>query len=358
MDQKPTVTFVTRKWPPAMGGMETYSKELSARLAQKFDVRLMALPGKSNGSSPSLLRLAVFGLQTTARLLFSRRPTDVVHVADMASWPLAFAARLRRSSTIRVLSAHGTDVTFPLRGGITGRLYGAYLRVGVFILGDVRVIANSQATAQVAARYGFRDVHVVPLAAEVSLENAPNHHTTKILFAGRLIKLKGASWFVRSVLPHLPNDITLEVAGTVWDDDERQALNVPRVNFLGKLDQAVLWRAQAEALCFVVPNVPVPSGQLEGFGLVAVEASAAGAVVLAARHGGLSDAVIDGRTGFLLPPEDADAWVARIMDVASWTPDARAAFVAGSVDATRAHFSWSRMVDQTAQHYGAAVNAD
>lgn len=359
MERRPKITFITLKWPPAMGGMETYSKELSTRLAKKFDVRLIALAGKTDGSTPSVLQLAGFGLLTAFQLLFSRSPADVVHVADMASWPLAFVARLRQSSTVRVISAHGTDVTYPLRGGVVGGIYGAYLRLGAMVLGDVRVIANSQATACVASRYGFRDVFVVPLAADVVLcENVTSIRERKLLFSGRLIKLKGASWFVRSVLSRLPEDMTLDVAGTIWDEEERQALNMPRVNYLGKLDQAALWRAQAEALCVVLPNIPLPSGQFEGFGLVAVEASAAGGVVLAARHGGLIDAVIDGKTGFLLPPEDADAWIARILEVADWTSNMRTAFVAGSVAATNKHFSWSRVVNETTRHYGLAVHAD
>lgn len=56
----------------------------------------------------------------------------------------------------------------------------------------------------------------------------------------------------------------------------------------------------------------VPSRWDEPFGLVAVEAALAGRPVVAARIGGLSEVVLDGRTGLLVPPNDPDALAASI----------------------------------------------
>ena len=62
---------------------------------------------------------------------------------------------------------------------------------------------------------------------------------------------------------------------------------------------------------FVQPNIRV-ADDMEGFGLVTVEAAMRGTPVVAAALEGIVDAVLDGLTGVLLPPEDADAWVARL----------------------------------------------
>jgi glycosyltransferase involved in cell wall biosynthesis len=62
---------------------------------------------------------------------------------------------------------------------------------------------------------------------------------------------------------------------------------------------------------FVQPNIPVP-GDMEGFGLVTIEAAMRGTPVVAADLEGIKDAVVDGHTGILLAPQDGQAWVDRL----------------------------------------------
>ncbi|MEM9268617.1 MAG: glycosyltransferase, partial [Pseudomonadota bacterium] len=151
--------------------------------------------------------------------------------------------------------------------------------------------------------------------------------------------------------PHVPDGIPLHVAGTVWDEQERAALDSPRVTYLGKLDQDELWRRQRDALCVIVPNIEEDVGQFEGFGLVAVEAAAAGGVVLAARHGGIVEAVQDQATGFLLTPGDAQAWADKISEVAGWSAATRTGFIASAQQICASHYSWARVARDTAAHY-------
>jgi phosphatidylinositol alpha-1,6-mannosyltransferase len=105
---------------------------------------------------------------------------------------------------------------------------------------------------------------------------------------------------------------------------------------------------RAGARAQIMPNVPSPDGtDVEGFGIAAVEAAAAGAPVLAADLEGLSDAVKDGETGFLLLPADADAWTAKIMDVIAWDEDRRQTFAATARNCVMRHYSWRRVAEQT-----------
>ncbi len=71
-----------------------------------------------------------------------------------------------------------------------------------------------------------------------------------------------------------------------------------------------------QADVFVFPT------QAEAFGIAAVEAIACGVPVIATASGGLTDIVIDGTTGFLVPPNDPDAVAARIRHLIE-QPDAR-----------------------------------
>jgi len=58
---------------------------------------------------------------------------------------------------------------------------------------------------------------------------------------------------------------------------------------------------------FVMPNIRV-EGDEEGFGLVALESSMRGTYVLASGIEGITDAIIDGQNGSLLPSGDSQAW--------------------------------------------------
>jgi glycosyltransferase involved in cell wall biosynthesis len=346
------IRFVTRKWPPAIGGMETYSLKLSQALVQHAPVELIALPGRPDGSPPSVAALVAFGIRAAWKLVTTRDPRGAVHVADMASWPLALAARMRSRRWRLALSAHGTDVSYPLRGGVKGSLYGAYLRLGARWLRPSVVIANSSATAECVQSYGFRRVAVVPLATDMRTLGPGGSPDSFVLFAGRLVERKGCAWFIHNVLPRLPDRVSLKVAGTIWSESEGKALGEPRVDYIGPQDAEAMARLYAGALCVVVPNLELPNGEFEGFGLVATEASACGGIPLAAACGGLREAVIDGVTGFLLPPGEADAWAGKIADIAEWPPEVRQAFIKRSVAEAANLYSWTRVAEETYRAYG------
>jgi glycosyltransferase involved in cell wall biosynthesis len=289
---------------------------------------------------PSVGSLLGFPFTILRRWLARKARPTVLHIGDMALWPVGLLAR---GETRVVLSAHGTDVAYHRRGGLKGGLYGAYLRLGARLLKNATVIANSHATREVAAETGWRKCEVVPLATDLIGPAPDGTHNGRILFAGRLVERKGCGWFVRSVLPQLPDGVGLDIAGTVWTEAERAALADPRVRFLGALAGDELARAYREALCVIVPNIPVANGEYEGFGLVAPEAAAVGGVVLASRCDGLVDAVIDTTTGYLVEPANARAWRGAIAEVLGWTGERRRAFLTRSVAEAQRAFSWQRV---------------
>jgi glycosyltransferase involved in cell wall biosynthesis len=92
----------------------------------------------------------------------------------------------------------------------------------------------------------------------------------------------------------------IAVVGTGPDEARLRALHGDGVRFLGRVDDASLARLYARAAALVVPNV-------EEFGIAAVEAQAAGRPVVAPAAGGTAETVVDGATGVLVPPGDADA---------------------------------------------------
>ncbi|HUG62489.1 MAG TPA: glycosyltransferase [Methylomirabilota bacterium] len=55
--------------------------------------------------------------------------------------------------------------------------------------------------------------------------------------------------------------------------------------------------------------------------------AANGSLLVASGIEGIVDAVVDGKTGFLLPEGDAETWAAKIRELLAWSPAQRSAFV-------------------------------
>lgn len=346
-----SICFVTRKWAPAIGGMETYSHRLSEELSKYADVDVVALPGRENGSPPSALRLALFPFTFLNRWFRQKVTPDILHIGDMSLWPLGLLAVLSRDRPAIVLSAHGTDVSYHRRGGFRGSLYGGYLKLGSILLSGAGVIANSRATQEAAEESGWTVSRVVPLATDLQGRGYYHRNNGRLLFVGRLIPLKGFSWFAREVLPKLPDTLLLDVAGTIWNEEEGKALEHPRVNYLGALSQTQLCKAYSQALCVVMPNIKLPTGEYEGFGLVGPEAAVCGGVVIASRCDGLMDSVIDGETGILVEPGDAEAWAMVIRAVSEWCDAERKNFIVRAISTARKDFAWDRVASETCAVY-------
>lgn len=345
------ILFVTRKFPPSVGGMETYSIELYRALQDiGCDVELRK-PGADMLGRPSLFQMARFFASASWFLLRRARGFDVILLGDFALASLAPIARLASRGKARVVvSLHGNDLYFMRKRNAHARLYRLLARGVVASRAIDAAIANSTAIANEAARNGIEPVTVVPLAtvlppaAVMAAERGP-----LLVFTSRLIRYKGLSWFIREVWPHVDQRFELIVAGQVWDEAEHACLiGQPRVTYLGPVPYAALPALRARAVASIMPNVPpTDSEQDEGFGLVALEAPAVGTPTVASRCGGIPDAVAEGITGFLLPPLDATAWIETLNDLAQWTDARREAF---SLEARRhieEHYNWHLVARRT-----------
>ena len=344
MNEASSILLVTRKWAPAMGGMETWSINVAKALGEKVDTPVIALPGRSDGMPPSAIALMLFPINVISQYLrMDHKPSSIL-LGDMAIWPIGILLRLCGFGGVLLIAAHGTDTSYHRRGGVKGSLYGCYQRLGSRLMRKTKVFANSHATADVLKETGWIASKVIPLATKIPVKHSAKSDVRdgiKLLFAGRLIKLKGCGWFVENVLKLLPTSTEIKIAGTGWDAAEAWIIEHPQVQYLGLLNRQNLDLEYAAADCVIIPNVETPQGEFEGFGLVALEAAAAGGLVLAADHGGLRDAVINGLTGFHLPSEDAAAWAQKIIDIRDWDSARRRDFIAKSRETIAAQFNWN-----------------
>lgn len=346
------ILFITRKFPPSLGGMEVYSHQMHAALGALPGVKLdLVKPGPGYNGRPSLLQMARFFLRATAVLLLRARRYDAVLLGDFAIAALAIPVRLASFGRTRsVVALHGNDLYFMRGRGFLASLYRVLGRMVVASGTIDAAVANSTAIRDEALRRGLRaPVTVVPLGTDLPAQVCVPVREPVVLFAGRLIRYKGLSWFVQDVWPHVDPRLVLHVAGPIWDDDEFACLQgQPRIHYLGTLAPDALPAVRASAIACVMPNLPPePHEQDEGFGLAALEGPAVGTPTLASRCGGLADAVVDGVTGFLLPPCDAAAWIACIDAVANWDDARRDAFASRARCQVAEHFTWTLTAERT-----------
>lgn len=343
--------FITRKWPPAIGGMETYSREFAQAAEILLKLDKIMLPGEPDGQPPNALAVIWFGITTGFKILISGPKYDFTHGGDLALWPLLWLASLRGGYGRMSIAVHGTDIAYAFRKGCRAGLYRLYLKLGVILLGNIHCIANSRATAALVKNAGFHNVNIVPLTTrpgpEGPMEPVPVDPDC-ILFVGRLVQRKGCAWFIHNVLHNLPEGMILKVAAPVGEMEEMAALANPRVEYLGPVQGGELAKLRHRALAVITPNIDLGPPSFEGFGMTALEAVMDGGVSLAADLFGLADALQVGETGFLLPAGNAEMWQAKIREIRLWPNKKRQEFIS-SAQARVMSRNWVNVVCETFQ---------
>jgi glycosyltransferase involved in cell wall biosynthesis len=175
-----------------------------------------------------------------------------------------------------------------------------------------------------------------------------------IVTVARVTRRKGhpVTLMALSMLPPaLRKKITWLVIGPDGEDDYVQRLRrlVAKVDcdirFLGKMADEQIRDVYGAADFFCLTGVPDdPSGRVEGFGLVYLEAAACGLPSVATAIGGVGDAVLADETGLLVPPSLGD--VARAIARLAEDTDLRSILAAGASAHARA-LSWERCAADT-----------
>ena len=182
------------------------------------------------------------------------------------------------------------------------------------------VIAISESVRGRLEASGIPVVSIVPGAIPVREHRPPLSGPPMALFAGRLVREKGADVLVRAfatVLRAIP-DARLVLVGS---GPERPALErlLAELHLTRSVDfHAHVSRAEVERIADTAWVQAVPSTWEEPFGLVAAEAMMRGTAVIASRAGGLAEIVSDPSAGVLVPPGDhaalADALLSHLTD--------------------------------------------
>jgi glycosyltransferase involved in cell wall biosynthesis len=373
------ILFVSHKYPPAVGGMEKQSYELINGMSRLAKVHSLVYCGKE-----SRIRFFISLEKRISQILIRFPAIRIIHFNDA----LIASVCLRHKSychLYRTVTVHGLDIVFP------SRIYQKHI-LPAFNRFDL-IIAVSQATAKACIERGIRQEKVVVIPNGVDhnlLKTQPSTDfsdtcketygidlkgKTVFLALGRPVKRKGLSWFLAHVVPLLTGNFIFLIVGPYhqsrpvmdWlfsclpdktqqllalflgypNDENRIRALLCQSGFenkavhLGKLrfDDLIQMLASVDAL--VMPNIRV-EGDMEGFGLVGLEASLSGAWVFASAIDGIPDAIHPDHNGTLLPPKNEKVWAGILNDYIA-APNHTQVLREKSGTYTAAHFSWDKM---------------
>lgn len=355
------VCLLTPEFLPTWGGIGTYVYNLARGLRDRAEVHVLAgaAPPRSddgdldgieihaaNPRRPSPDGASPFRFQAS---VFRRLPRlarthgfDIVHANH--AYMSDLLVRMRRGSAAKVVTVHTTletQVGGTLQAGSrTPRqsVEGTLTRWRFFLQAVERHYLRKTPTMIFVSRwvrdrtvrcYGVapRVSAIVPNAIDLDrFSAAPARDLARsdrptLLFAGRLLALKGIETLLRA-MTRLDPRVRLVLAGPgnqgPWRALARGlGLSDDRCEFVGRVPYAAMPDLYRQADALVLPSFT------ESYPMVALEAMASGTPLIAANAGGLAEIVRDGETGWLFPPGDVDALVARIYGVLSDPSGAR-----------------------------------
>lgn len=170
---------------------------------------------------------------------------------------------------------------------------------------------------------------------------------TILLYVGRISSEKQID-HLKPILERVPGTrLALVGDGPARADLERHFESTP-AKFMGYLQGQALSEAYASADIFVFPSA------LETFGLVVVEAMAAGLPVVASRVGGVREVVQEGRTGYTFEVGDIDAMISGVLQIAASRE--RIAQMGRAARAFAETQTWPAMMDEVIAIYDALLD--
>jgi len=265
--------------------------------------------------------LGSLGMRGTLVSALERSGASLVH-AHFGTSAVQALPVARRAGLPLVATFHGYDVTSPPGVGFgLGREYRSRLRE-VFDYAS-RLVAVSEFIAERLVALGAPEDRVVVrhIGIDLSASRGPLPELASrsgVCFVGRLVRKKGVDHLIEA-FARLPEELRsgtrLRIAG---DGPERANLERlaaergVRAEFLGHSSPERVRELFRESEVLAAPSLTAPNGDAEGFGMVFLEAAALGTPSVAYAHGGVREAVVDGRTGLLAPEGDVAALTANL----------------------------------------------
>lgn len=368
----PRILLVSELFPPAVGGSAALLANIYGRL-DGFPVTVMSDPARSGGSGTPIAQSSRTWTSINGRLRGLRSPAEIEQV-----WRIARAIRQnwRADANVVVHAARplpeGLPALVAKSMGVTGPRYACWVhgedlavamtsREHKFLAGIVcrnasMMLCSNGFAARLVASLGVPEDRIRVVHPGVDIERfhpavdgeAERKHLKGhpiLLTVGRLQRRKGHDTTIRAValLKNKFPRILYVIAG-IGEEQARLAqltkdLAVqPHVVFAGPVGEERLPHLYAACDLFVMPTRQ-DGRDVEGFGIVYLEAAATGRATIGGNNGGVPEAVEDGTTGLLVSGEDP-AELADKLDLLLSDNEQRLRMGAAGRDRVCERFTW------------------
>lgn len=368
------ILYVSHTHPPEgaildnEGGMQRVSLQLINELRRKNSVEVFI--ETINVTDKVGLNTFLFLLKQSVSLPGKAKKlnADVILFSSMVTASLAYFINNRIDIPMVTIN-HGRDVTLPV---------GIYQWFIPKVFGCLDgVISVSKATREECIKRGMKPERGVALPNGFDLnklENFPDKNISRnklekefgiplngrfaLLTVGRQVKRKGHEWFVRNVLPKLQSKVVYIVVGDgpEFENVQRAVEETGQQNevfLLGRQPDEILKQAYAASDLFVMPNIPV-KGDMEGFGIVLLEANMARTPAVAADLEGIKDVITDGRNGYRIPHLKPELFAQKVDQLLG---NGLPKFAEKTRDYVKKQFSWQTVACQYLNYIEEVIDA-
>ncbi len=338
-----------------LGGAERYAWELARTMAARVDTTLLSFGLRDREEHVGPLRVRVlanswkvrgsqfnpFSLGVVPELLRA----DVVHCHQQHVLVSSVSALLCRLTGRKVFSTDlgggGWDISSYVS---TDRWYHGHLHISEF---SKRIFGHANLARARVIFSGVDTDKFSPLPAVA--------RTGGVLFVGRLLPHKGVDRVLEALPPDLPMDIVGRPYAPVYVKLLHQLASGKQVTFHHDFDDARLLDIYRRARCIVLPslykdrygnetNIPELMGQslLEGM--------SCGVPAICTDVAAMPESVVNGVTGFVVPPGDVDAMRRALVELCRNDARATAMGAAGRKRMVE-HFGWPAVVQRCLEAY-------
>lgn len=369
------ILYISHTHPPKgeildnVGGMQRVSQQLVRELKRKDSVEVSTEAISASGDGRIVMKTIRFLIRLVFQLPYRVREceADVVLFSSMVTASLAYFVSNRVSVPLVTIN-HGRDVTLPVK------IYQWFVPK-IFNNLD-GVISVSRATREECIKRGMDPQKGVALPNGFdfqTLNNFPDKVKSRnrlqknfriplrnnfmLLTVGRKVERKGHEWFIREVLPKIDEQVVYVTIGDGPEFDNiktaaDESSKSDRIFLLGRQPDEVLKQAYAAADLFIMPNVPV-EGDMEGFGIVLLEANTARTPAVAADLEGIKDVIAQGKNGYRVPPLNASEFAEKIYKILSNNLEP---FSEQTRNYVLNQFSWKQVAQQYIDFLATVIN--